>query len=209
MIKAILVATFAMGLITTQAFAKPSRAKREQTLSTTAPSRGSLTGLSAVVAYDFADEAKPKNDDDFNTERSFALGAQYEFSQFYPNVSWQVGGLYELPKEVDNSDGVKYKNLTGYVELVGKVAPKIKIVGGINYTSPDLSNADGSKLKGDMGFQAGATYAATDKFSVDVRYRSLRMELTQNAVDQFGFPAGTVKTDLKSEGLMFSGRYLF
>ncbi len=206
--KAVLLA-LTLGLITTQAFAKPS-AKEEQTLTTTAPNWGSLQGLSAVVAYDFADTAKPDQGNDIDTEKSLALGAQYEFSQFYPGIGWQVGGLYEFSKESDNADGTKskYKNLTGSVELVGKVTPKIKIVGGINYTSPDLSNAPGSKLKGDMGFQAGATYLATNNFAVDVRYRSLRMELSQSGFDQFGTPV-TVKTDVKSEGVMLAGRYMF
>lgn len=208
MTKTILLA-LAFGLMTTQAFAKPS-AKEEQTLTTAAPNWGSLQGLSAVVAYDFADTAKPDRGNEIDTEKSFAIGAQYEFSQFYPGIGWQVGGLYELSKESDNGDGTKskYKNLTGSIELVGKVTPKIKIVGGINYTSPDLSNAPGSKLKGDMGFQAGATYLATNNFAVDVRYRSLRMELTQSGFDQFGTPV-SVKTDVKSDGLMFAGRYMF
>lgn len=197
-----------LGLFANQAFAKTA-AKAEQTLSTGAPSMDSLKGLSAVIAYDFADEAEPKQGSNIETEKSFAIGAQYEFSQFYPGVGWQIGGLYELSKDIEDSNGAKYKNLTGYVEVVGKVTPKIKVFGGINYTNPDLSNdANGGKLKGDMGFQGGATYLATNNFAVDVRYRSIRMEYSVSGFDQFGAPV-SVKTDIKSDGLMFAGRYMF
>ncbi len=211
MTKIALMAAIAFGLFTTQAFAKP--AKEEQILSTGAPNWGSLKGLSAVVAFDTADEAKQKKGANFETDNSFAIGAQYEFSQFYPGVGWQVGGLYEFSKDVDNATdpntqeratGAKYKNLTGYLELVGKVTPKLKIVGGLNYSSPDLSGVPDVKLKGDMGFQLGGTFAFNENFAIDARYRSLRMEMTRP--DQLG---GREKVDVKSEGLMFAGRYMF
>lgn len=187
------------------AFAKTTSSSDKPTLlSTTAPEWSpKLDGVSAVVSYDFADQVKVGGDK-LDTEKSLILGAQYEFAQFYPGVSWQVGGMYEFKKEIDKTDGIKYQLWTAVAEVVGQLTDKVKVFGGVNYNRPSLSNLPGFKLKGDIGYQAGASYEINKNFAMDVRYRIVNMKLT--GTNEFG---EGVSEKTKSEGLLFSGRYMF
>lgn len=116
-----------------------------------------------------------------------------------------MGGLYEFKKEIENTNGVKYTLWTGYAEIVGKLTQKFKVFGGLNYNNPDLSGSDIAKLNGDMGYQFGGSYMPTKNFAMDVRFRQIRMEYEE---DQ-GFGVPKFKSSIKSEGLLFSGRYMF
>lgn len=214
MIKKFMIAVVAVTLVSFQVLAKTTKSNEEApTLLSNTSSSGmglsmeSLKGLSIVGAYDTSDDAKLKNGT-IQTDKSFAVGAEYEFSQFAPGIAWQVGGLYEFKKEIENSNGAKYQLWTGYAELVGKMTQKIKIFGGLNYNNPDLSGAQGAKLDGDFGYQFGASYMPAKNFAMDIRYRQIKMDYEESGFDDFGAPA-KFKSSVKSDGLMFSGRYMF
>lgn len=195
------------------AYAKTKKAvenKNDDTLSVfsgTNLGNGSLKGLSVIAGFDFADSVEVSGGQDLESEKALALGAQYEFSQFTPGISAQVGGTYEFQKTVENSNGVKYQIWTTYGEIVAKVAPKFKIVGGLNYSFPDLSNSPGSKLKGGMGYQFGASFEATEALALDIRYRTIEMDLTFPADPLEGTTGGT--RGVSSAGLFLNGRYMF
>ena len=213
MIKKIMIAVVALNLVSFQVLAKTTKSNEAPTLLSNTASSGtglsmeSLKGLSIVGAYDTSDDAKIKGGT-IQTDKSFAVGAEYEFSQIAPGIAWQVGALYEFKKEIENADGAKYQLWTGYAELVGKLTQKIKIFGGLNYNEPKLSNASGAKLDGDMGYQFGASYMPTKNFAMDVRFRQIKMDYEESGVDDFGAPA-KFTTSVKSDGLMFGGRYMF
>jgi hypothetical protein len=214
MIKKIMIAIVALNLVSFQVLAKTTKSNEQSptllsntTSSGTGFSMESLKGLSIVGAYDTSDDAKIKGGT-IQTDKSFAVGAEYEFSQIAPGIAWQVGALYEFKKEIENSNGAKYQLWTGYAELVGKLTQKIKIFGGLNYNRPDLSGADGADLDGDFGYQFGASYMPTKNFAMDVRFRQIKMDYEESGVDDFGTPA-KFTTSVKSDGLMFGGRYMF
>lgn len=190
---------------------KASAKKSDDTLSVFSDAKlgaPSLKGLSVLAGFDFADSIEMSGSADLESEKSLVLGAQYEFSQFTPGLSAQVGGTYEFQKTVENTGGIKYQIWAVYGEMVAKLTPKFKLVGGLNYNFPDLSNAPGSKLSGGMGYQFGASFEATQALALDVRYRNIEMDLTYPADPANGVPTGG-KRGVSSAGLFLNGRYMF
>ncbi len=161
--------------------------------------------LSVSAKYDFADEIEVTDGDDLESERSIILGLQYEFDQFTKGLAVQVGGTYDVNREVKNSDGLKLQEWTTYGELVAKVTPGFKVMGGLNYNFPSLSGAaSGVSIKGKIGYQFGGSYLVAPQIALEGSYRQLEMDVSES--NERG---GKSSRGIKVSGFMFGGRYTF
>lgn len=163
------------------------------------------THLSLFGMFDLADSFEVSGGQKADSERTFVLGANYEFNQFAPGIAAQLGGTYDFAREVKNSNGLKVSEWTTYGELTAKVTPAFKVMGGLNFNFPSLSNAaDGASIKGKVGFQIGGSFQFNPQFAFDARYRQLEMDLTGN-----NGQGGTNSRGVKISGFMLGGRYIF
>lgn len=161
--------------------------------------------LSVFGMFDMADQFELSGGTKADSERTFLVGANYEFDQFNPGLSLQVGGSYDISREVKNSGGLKVSEWTGYGEVTAKVSPKFKVMGGMNYNFPSLSNAAaGASIKGKIGFQMGASFQFAPQLAFDARWRQLEMEVSGN-----NGQGGSTATGVKISGFMLGGRFLF
>jgi hypothetical protein len=161
--------------------------------------------LSIFGMFDMADQFEISGGTKADSERTFVLGANFEFDQFNPGLALQVGGTYDVSREVKNSGGLKVSEWTGYGEVTAKVSPKVKLMGGMNYNLPSLSNAGaGASVKGKIGFQMGATFQFAPQLAFDARWRQLEMEVSAN-----NGQGGSNSTGAKISGFMLGGRFIF
>lgn len=161
--------------------------------------------LSIFGMFDMADQFEVSGGTKADSERTFLIGANYEFDQFNPGLALQVGGSYDFAREVKNSGGLKVSEWTGYGEVTAKVSPKFKVMGGMNYNFPSLSNAAaGASVKGKIGFQMGASFQFAPQLAFDARWRQLEMEVSGN-----NGQGGSTSTGVKISGFMLGGRFLF
>ncbi len=212
-IKSLALALIMMPALALAAPAKPA-AKASKSDDTIMSSLGSSnsnipdvlrTHLSLFGMFDMADSYEVSGAPKADSERTFVLGAQYEFNQFTPGLAAQVGGTYDFAREVKNSNGIKINEWTTYGELTAKVTSGFKVFGGMNFNFPSISNAAaGASIKGKIGFQLGASYQFTPNLAFDARYRQLEMDLTSN-----NGQGGTNSQGVKISGLMLGGRYIF
>jgi opacity protein-like surface antigen len=215
--------TFALALVLTPAFALAAPAKKasapaaapvaanDDTIAGSMSARGTSipaaihNHLSVSAKYDFADQIDVSGGNKLDAERSIVLGAQYEFDQFSPGLAAQVGGTYDINREVKNTNGLKVQEWTAYGELAAKVTPVFKVMGGLNYNFPNLTGAaPGASIKGKIGYQIGASYLAAPQIALEASYRQLEMEVSgPNGA------GGTTSTGIKVAGFMLGGRYGF
>lgn len=159
-----------------------------------------LKGFSIFGAYDLNDKVTMSEGPNGTVDKTFILGGLYQFEQFEPGTAIQVGGTYEFERKVKNSD-LKLSMNTAFAEADLRFSPKVSINGGLNYSFPSLSGAQGVSISGKIGYQVGASYAAKNKFSIDAKYRIVSTEVSQDGVNK------SVDADLK--GLAVYGRYNF
>jgi hypothetical protein len=161
--------------------------------------------LSIFGLFDMADQFEISGGTKADSERTFVVGANYEFDQFNPGLAIQLGGTYDVAREVKNSGGLKVSEWTGYGEVTAKVSPNFKFMGGMNYNLPSLSNAGaGASVKGKIGFQVGATFQFAPQIAFDARWRQLEMEVSAS-----NGQGGSTSTGVKISGFMLGGRYIF
>lgn len=165
-----------------------------------------LKGLSIFAAYDLNDSLQVSGSQNMSTDRTVVLGSQYEFNQFSPGIATQIGGTFELERNVKNTNGLKYGVWTTFGEVTAKLTPAIKLMGGLNYNFPKLSNAaPGAEIKGKVGFQIGASFQVAKNFALDGRYRTLEMETSGRDPNT----GATSSTGIKAQGLILHGRFVF
>jgi hypothetical protein len=165
------------------------------------PSMASLKGLSVFAAYDFADQLESSNGKT-DTERAFDIGAMYEFSQFSPGLGAQLGAEYDFSRATKPPQGaqaVKYSQFAPFAEVVGHLTPRLKVTGGLNYNFPSADNLNGATLKGNVGYQFGASFALNQHIAFDARYRSMQYDVSGNGQS----------TSLKQNGFQMAGRFMF
>ena len=161
--------------------------------------------LSVSAKYDFADQVDVSGGNKLDAERSIVLGTQYEFNQFTPGLAAQVGGTYDINREVKNTNGLKIQEWTAYGELAAKVTPVFKVMGGLNYNFPNMTGAAaGASIKGKIGYQIGASYLVMPQIALEASYRQLEMEVSGS-----NGAGGTTSTGIKVAGFMLGGRYVF
>lgn len=160
----------------------------------------SLHGLSLFAAYDFADELDNTSGGHADTDRAFDIGASYEFSQFSPGISAQIGGQYDFSRSIKNADpSVSFSEILPFAELTAHLTPMFKLMGGINYNFPSASNLNGATIKGNVGYQFGGSFEFNPHVAIDARYRSV----------QYSLSANNQSVDLKENGFVAGARYMF
>ena len=209
-IKSLALALIMTPILALAAPAKPT-AKSDDTIMSSIGGSGSnipavlRTHLSLFGMFDMADSYEVSGGSKADAERAFVIGANYEFNQFTPGLAAQVGGTYDFAREVKNSGGLKVSEWTTYGELTAKVTSGFKVMGGMNFNFPSLSNAAaGADIKGKIGFQFGGSYQFTQNLAFDARYRMLEMDIKGN-----NGQGGTTSTGVKISGFMLGGRYIF
>lgn len=161
--------------------------------------------LSLFGMLDTADQFEVSGSPKVESERTFLVGANYEFDQFNPGLALQVGGSYDFAREVKNANGLKVSEWVGYGEVTAKVSPKFKLMGGMNFNFPSFSNAPvGASIKGKLGFQFGASFQFTPQVAFDARWRQLEMEIAGD-----NGQGGKTTSGVKISGAMLGARYLF
>lgn len=189
-----------------------------------------LKGLSVFGGYSFADTmdyeasgAGMNGSGTFGTDKAFNLGAQYTVYTLDNGIAFDVGGTYEIGKNLnnqkENGNTVSFDNgkpEAQFWTMFGNASiyftDKFGVFAGPNYNIPTISkipNASSSNWKGEFGFQAGATFQPHRNFAIDGQYRVLNFSGSVSQKDQLGNTVTRNFDKVKMSGFGLSGRYLF
>jgi opacity protein-like surface antigen len=166
----------------------------------------SLKGLSVFAAYDFADTLETSNGGKNDTERAFDIGATYETAQITTGIAVQGSLEYDFSRAFKNvQNPSKFSQILPSAELTAHLTPAFKVMGGLNYSFPSVDNAPGVTLKGNVGYQFGASFAFTPHLALDARYRSVQYDWsTAVAAGQ-----ASQSISVKENGFLMGGRFMF
>lgn len=196
----------------------------EQTRTTIKPiSAEKLRGVSAFASYNLSDSfdfdyagGGQSGSGTFNSEKAFGLGVQYDAFTFDNGLGLNVGGTYEMGRNLNSYkigattstfEGGKpeVQMWTAFSNLNAFLTQQFGVFGGVNYNFPQVSRLNGGSFKGNLGFQAGATFVLSRNFALDGQYRFINMQ--GSAKNDQGI---TVDYDkVKMQGFTLDGRYMF
>lgn len=184
-------------------------------------SNAKLDGLSGYVSFDMADsmdysatQGNASSSGNYNSEKAFGFGAKYLLGQLESGIGLEVGGSYEMGRTINSfkRDGQtiqlprkpEIQLWTMYGNAMAFLTQQIGVYGGVNWNIPQVKNTKGD-WKGKLGYQFGATYIATANIAVDAEYRTLNMSGSDKDENE-----ETVTIDnVRNQGLLFRGRYMF
>lgn len=179
-----------------------------------------LVGLSVYGTWDMADnmdfdgaQGNQTFSGNFSSDKAFGFGAQYHLTTHESGIGLNVGGSYELGRQLSNykiqgqtttfqtKPEVQFWTFFGNADAY--LTQKFAVFAGLNYNMPSVKNLKGS-WKGKMGYQFGATYLATNKLAIDGMMRTLNWSGT---VDENN--ANVSLDNVRNQGILVRGRYMF
>jgi hypothetical protein len=153
-----------------------------------------------------------------SSSSALGLGAQYKIPEFIEDFSADIGGSYEMPRQLSSfsvsGDG-KLDNgpfdspkpqlslVNIYAQASKSLNSKFIISAGGNYTIPMFQNIGGS-WTGKMGYQFGATLLLNPQFAIDGVYRTSQFSgNNENKENKL------IVDNFKMSGLLIRGRYIY
>ena len=182
-----------------------------------------LRGLSLYVSYDLADSldftgstANVSSSGTYEADKAIGFGGQYMLTQLDNGISLDVGGTYEMSREMGavKTPDFGRQNFTGakpevqfwtmYGQASALLTPRFGVFGGANYNIPQVKNVPNGTWKGKLGYFFGATLVASGNFAVDGEMRILNYS---GSSERNGVT--TNLDNIRLQGFNIRGRYMF
>jgi hypothetical protein len=149
---------------------------------------------------------------------ALGIGAQYKITEIMQDISADIGGSYEMPRQLSSfsvsGDGKQDNGpfdspkpqlslINFYAQASKPLNSKFMVSAGGNYTIPLFQNIGGS-WTGKVGYQVGATLLLNSQFAIDGVLRTSQFSGSNENKDN-----KLVVDNFKMSGLLIRGRYIY